>query len=465
MVLRRPNLVRWTNYMKECIEVLESHPDAFPSDKVFCQNVRIQHICEDIGLQFLMDDNTATISITDPKVSYALNVLENQLKSWKEQVPEECRGPGLLFFEHVTSLYLHEIALHFNHNIEDFRLPFTEESLKSVNNTSDTLTQNQMAALEACLKAAHGILDTMLSYETETIKNLPMLLFFVRCVYAIVILIKMHVAVCTPNSELGKMMKPEELKVDYYIDSLINLFGYVPKDGEDFRPHPKILRILTVMRDWFRKHKESVAAQQIGKNGAPFGNGLSEADARRQEQDRQRNEFNQTPLHLLSQAAVASTNQHQQQPQPQGQPGSWTFDTPTVVDHRRPPAAHPDAKFPAWSQPRTASTSSTAQPTPMPTDPAAAAGYPMLDPQMGATGMPGTGAMGHGMMGMVDPTNGDYGWGSGFEQAMDIALGGVDGLQGGGLDNWFLGDGTAPFTFSGPFGGNGDMNGGYGGQW
>src|ERR1700761_8781475 len=106
MVLRRPNLVRWTNYMKECIEVLETHPDAFPSDKMFCQYVKIQHICEDIGLQFLMDDNTANISITDPKVTYALNMLETQLKNWKESIPSECRTPGLTFFEHVTALYL-----------------------------------------------------------------------------------------------------------------------------------------------------------------------------------------------------------------------------------------------------------------------------------------------------------------------------------------------------------------------
>ncbi|KAK3676704.1 hypothetical protein LTR78_003480 [Recurvomyces mirabilis] len=436
MVLRRPNLVRWTNYMKECIEVLESHPDAYPSDKLFCQHVKIQHICEDIGLQFLMDDNTATISITDPKVSYALNVLENQLKTWKEQVPQECRGPGLQFFEHVCSLYLHEIALHFNHNIEDFRLPFTEESLKSVNNTADTLTTNQIAALEACLKAAHGILDTMLSYETETIKSLPMLLFFVRCVYAIVILIKMHVAVCTPNSELGKMMKPQDLKVDYYIDKLINLFSYVSKGGEEFRPHPKILRILTVLRDWFGKHKENVAAQQSGK-------------VKVEDHERQRKDFNQTPLHLLSQAAVASTNpppsqsqgqQSHQRSHSQGGP-DWTFNTPTVMDYsQRPPPNHPDYRMPKWNQP--------SGPAPAGDPNAPENAYPQLDPQMGVPSM-----------GMVDPTNQDYGWGSGFEQAMDIALGGVDGLQGSGLDNWFLGDGMAPFGF------NGDMGGGYGGQW
>ncbi|KAK3073331.1 hypothetical protein LTR53_005179 [Teratosphaeriaceae sp. CCFEE 6253] len=477
MVLRRPNLVRWTNYMKECIEVLESHPDAYESDKLFCQHVKIQRICEDIGLQFLMDDNTATISITDPKVSYALNVLENQLKNWKEQVPDNLRGPGLQFFEHVTSLYLHEIALHFNHNIEDFRLPFTEESLKSVTSTTDTLTQGQMAALEACKMAAHGILETMLNYEMEVIKSLPMLLFFVRCVYAIVILIKMHVAVCTPNSELGKMMRPDDLKVDHYIDCLIRLFGHVAKEGEDFRPHPKILRILTVMRDWFGKHKENVKTQQAMlasggggkkaagpmKKGSIAGSGLM--SVREQEKQRQRHKQeagtnDQTPLHLLSRVATGGQPQRveqvQQQAQRQNQASEqrsggvestdWNFGAPMLDYSRPPPPGHPDNRYPKWSNNTTNSTAEQYQQT--------------LDPQqqhqqMVMTGMP------------VDPTNmnPDYGWGSGFEQAMDIALGGVDGLQGGGLDNWFLGDGMAPFGF-GPGGGMGmgmgDMSGG---QW
>ena len=407
--------------MKECIEVLETHPDAFPSDKLFCQHVKIQHICEDIGLQFLMDDNTATISITDPKVTYALNVLENQLKSWKEQIPPECRTKELVFFEHVAGLYLHEIALHFEHNIEDFRLPFTEESLKSVNNTSDTLTQNQMAALESCLKAANGILDTMLSFEIKTVKTLPMLLFFVRCVYAVVILIKMHVAVCTPNSELGKMMKPEDLRVEFYLDSLIGLFGYVAKE-EEFRPHPKILRILNVLREWFGKHKDSVAKQ---KRGEQPPSAISTQQPQQREGAPSGQRFNQTPLHLLSQ--VATGNQQMQAQQALGEPEGqdWTFNSPNVIDYsQKPPAGHPDAHMPVHQQQQSYATDA-----PYAVD-----------------------------QGMVDPTNQEYGWGSGFEQAMDIALGGIDGLHGGGLDNWFLGDSMASFGF------NGEMSSGTG-QW
>lgn len=399
--------------MKECIEVLESHPDAYQSDKLFCQHIKIQHICEDIGKQFLMDDNTAQISITDPKVAYALSVLENQLKQWKEQIPAECRNPGLQFFEHVTSLYLHEIALHLNHNIEDFRLPFTEESLKSVNNSPDTLTQNQMAALEACLTAAHGILDTMLSHTIQTVKTLPMLIYFVRCSYAIVILIKMHVAVSTPGSELGKMMTAEELKVDYYIDSLIALFSYVAKEDDD-QPSPKILRILGVLRDWFTKHKRST----MGSSGGA-----------RPLSDPGKTQLQQTPLHLLSQAAAGDRQNDSATDPAAPHQQNWTFANSNVYNYSNP-------------------TNNNTVPS--------AAHSPGVAPVRGVYPTDSY-TMDQGLA--VDPNNHDFGWGSGFEQAMDMALGGMDHLPDAGLDNWFLGDSMAPFGFAG------DMSGSGGGPW
>ncbi|KAI7506931.1 hypothetical protein KC347_g7274 [Hortaea werneckii] len=440
MVLRRPNLVRWTKYMKECIEVLESHPEAFPSDRLFCQHVKIQHICEDIGLQFLMDDNTANVSITDPKVTYALNVLEAQLKQWKENIPADCRGKGLEFFEHVTSLYLHEIALHFNHNIEDFRLPFTEESLKSMTttNSGETLTQNQMAALEACLRAAQGILDTLMSYDAETVRGLPMLLYFVRCVYAIVILIKMHVAVCTPNSELGKMMRPEDLRVEYYIDGLIALFRQVTGEGEASRPHPKILKILGTLKEWFEKHKELLTGVPTKAEGTD----QQQQPPPQQTQQHSHQNMNQvddhqqqTPLHLLSQ--VATGNQRQQHQAGEAPNTDWTFNTPTMVDYsKQAMPGNPDASMPLHV--------SRGGPPQVLDNP------PMMPQDQAWTGI-------------VDPTNQDYGWGSGFEQAMDIALGGIDGMQGAGLDNWFLGDSMAPFVFQGDASGTGGQMAG-GGQ-
>ena len=111
--LRRPNLIRWTDYMQECVDVLETSPDAAPSDKRLTQFVRLQVICDDISDSFRMNDASATsISISDPKVSYTLDVYEQKLKDARDRIPAEERdNPLLIYFYDVASLYLHEIAL------------------------------------------------------------------------------------------------------------------------------------------------------------------------------------------------------------------------------------------------------------------------------------------------------------------------------------------------------------------
>jgi hypothetical protein len=87
MGLRRPNLVRWTSFMTECVEVLETSPDALPSDKTFCQWIKSQHIAEDIGTRFSMDDPSAKVSMADTSVQHALTAFEIELEEWSNQIP------------------------------------------------------------------------------------------------------------------------------------------------------------------------------------------------------------------------------------------------------------------------------------------------------------------------------------------------------------------------------------------
>ena len=89
MGLRRPNLIRWTPFMADCVDVLENSPEAFPSDKALSQWVRSQHIAEEVGTQFSMDDFSATVSIADSKVQYALKGFERDLEKWSEQMPSD----------------------------------------------------------------------------------------------------------------------------------------------------------------------------------------------------------------------------------------------------------------------------------------------------------------------------------------------------------------------------------------
>jgi hypothetical protein len=168
----------------------------------------------------------------------------------------------------------------------------------------------------------------MMTFNYDTITTLPMLLYFVRCVYAIVILIKMHVAVCMPNSELGKLFEPDDLKVEFYMNGLISHFVETGRQRQ-IKPD-KVLRILGVLRDWFEeKHKKGVAAAQRGEsyNGD-------------EQQDHGAN-HGQSGLQMLSQVATG-----QQQSQSGSQmPTDWTFDRASVMPYARPPHLNNNSSY------------------------------------------------------------------------------------------------------------------------
>lgn len=151
-----------------------------------------------------------------------------------------------MFAEYVTGLYIHEVAMHHNHNVDDFRAPFTEESISGGGSDGAALTPAHVSALSECLTNVHGILRTFLSLELDVIRTIP-ILFFVRVGYAVVVLMKLYFAVANPASNVGKIIKTEDLKVEQHLDELVSLFRTSSAEGT-FRPATRFLVILTKLR-------------------------------------------------------------------------------------------------------------------------------------------------------------------------------------------------------------------------
>ncbi|RFU25659.1 hypothetical protein B7463_g10687, partial [Scytalidium lignicola] len=257
MGLRRPNLIRWTNFMADCIDVLETSPDAAPSDKLLCQWVRSQHIAEDVGTQFSMDDPLANVNISDLKVQYALKGFERDLENWSSHVPLEVMTPSLKMTEHVANLYMHEVALHVDHNIEEFKPPFSEDALRgsmSATSQQELLTPAHISALSVCLTSIDGIFSIFLKLEVDIIRCLPVIIF-VRLAYAVVVLIKMYFAAATPNSELGKVINKDDMKVAQYLDGLVDIFRATAADDRS-RTAAKFLMVLLMLKTWFHRQKD-----------------------------------------------------------------------------------------------------------------------------------------------------------------------------------------------------------------
>jgi hypothetical protein len=176
MVLRRPILLRWTKYMEESVQILETSPEAFPSDKILCEHVKMAHIGENISVQFCMDDPSVEVAISEPKVVYALKIFENELQQLKAEHAEKYQevDPAIRLAQHVTNLYLHEIALHHSQSTTDFQPPFPQEDFTGAAQ-KEPVGPAHIGALGECLVATHGILDTILGVPLDTLLTLPVI--------------------------------------------------------------------------------------------------------------------------------------------------------------------------------------------------------------------------------------------------------------------------------------------------
>ncbi len=91
MITRRPNLMRWTSYMDECIQALETPGIGVNSDLYLCQWARAQRIAEGVGQQFFTDDPSANVDVSDLSVQYIIRGYEQQIDQWKAQIPSDSR--------------------------------------------------------------------------------------------------------------------------------------------------------------------------------------------------------------------------------------------------------------------------------------------------------------------------------------------------------------------------------------
>ena len=89
MSLRLPNMLRFTSWMAECVDFLETSPEAAPTDKKFTAWVRLQHIIEDCGMSLGLDNSDDTLSLDDERAQLMLKGAEKQLAAWKTQVTSE----------------------------------------------------------------------------------------------------------------------------------------------------------------------------------------------------------------------------------------------------------------------------------------------------------------------------------------------------------------------------------------
>ena len=153
---------------------------------------------------------------------------------------------------HVNRVNLHEIALHAEHDADEFRPPFSLEATRS---SSKRLSPPYINAIMVCISSSQRLIDVFLGMSVEALRASPRFLWTRLC-YAVVILMKLSISASTPSSELGKIFDPEECKVLYYSERVIAYMDKIATAGS-LKQHDisfRFLRILNNLNFWYRKH-------------------------------------------------------------------------------------------------------------------------------------------------------------------------------------------------------------------
>lgn len=87
--LRRMQLVKWQPYMDESLHILETHPDALPSDRQVIWWAKLAYVMEQAGVQLTAEDPHSEISFADSKTRYTIKAFANQLAQFRRDIPEE----------------------------------------------------------------------------------------------------------------------------------------------------------------------------------------------------------------------------------------------------------------------------------------------------------------------------------------------------------------------------------------
>jgi hypothetical protein len=250
ILLRHPTLVRWTPYIEESVSIL-SKPDALPGDRWLASLCSLIHIGEEVSIVFSMDDPTSPISFMESKTQYHLKAFEKQLAQWKQVVPPEVDKRLVEHLYGSINLYIHEIAIHHDHNVDDFRMePFR---ITETAPSGSFVTPAHVDALTTCLDSSHRVLNSYLKLDLETSRSTPNLVI-VWNTYAEVALIKLHGVLNAPDSMFGSIFMPD-LKVDYYLDAIIRKLQEVSANSR-WPPAEAFVYVTKKLRSW-HSHKRA----------------------------------------------------------------------------------------------------------------------------------------------------------------------------------------------------------------
>jgi len=167
----------------------------------------------------------------------------------------------------------------------------------------------------------------------------------VRAIYAIVCLMKMWVSV-TSSTDVGNIIKKEDLQIEAYTEQLVTMFNaIVSRDAQS--PHGKFYFVAKRLQERFAQIKEGTTRTEPSE---------TEYEVREPSHDTPRrptrqSSANQTPLHLLSEVAMGSSNAASSQQQAHARSQQQAQAALQAAQHAQQPMQQQQNWYPGMTAP------------------------------------------------------------------------------------------------------------------
>ncbi|KAH9834686.1 GAL4-like Zn(II)2Cys6 (or C6 zinc) binuclear cluster DNA-binding domain [Teratosphaeria destructans] len=218
--LRRPNMLRVSSYIRECVEHLERAHDALPSDRTVVAWVKLIMIAEEISTAFCFDDPGGLARITELRTQIMIQDFEKRLTAWFTSTPAEDINPSGIIMYYSIRLYLYEVALHVDHSPDDFRAPYQMGAITPNLQCGEIPTKVLSEAIAECINCSHGLLETFLAIDIDSCRAMPVF-SYVRVSFAAFVLSKLCLSAGHPASMISRMLDTSSLQVDAYLDRAV----------------------------------------------------------------------------------------------------------------------------------------------------------------------------------------------------------------------------------------------------
>ncbi|KAB8265007.1 hypothetical protein BDV32DRAFT_145041 [Aspergillus pseudonomiae] len=254
LILRRPNSLAWSSHYDEYVADLRRNK-ASPTDEFLCTIVTTELACHAISRELFLSDPASSVSLSDPDILMKVQKHKSQSECLPLDRISSIDKSLVEFGSFASLLYLHELVLHVNHNIQEFKAPFSVKSLETCNFIDmHGPDPSCLSMLRTIVRAAQGLLDSFLRLSTSDMIALPPHIYGGRVIYAMILLLKIQKAITLSGQALSECITADELRVEVYLERLV----LVSKSliAEDARSAlSRAFLVMPQLKQWLHTHQ------------------------------------------------------------------------------------------------------------------------------------------------------------------------------------------------------------------